>query len=173
MSGGAPAYRPPSMRNQTHKTRFTLGHNNGDHAIPANEHGRQYDAAMAASNWQRHQPVQRQQGRGSGNPHPPINDADLNWNQRELVKRREKTQCLAANLRNNYGRNPNPTPMPPEKYYRINNNYCWTHDYDVGDTHTSATCNNRKPGHITTANGCNNQGGSLLNKEKSQWPSHP
>jgi len=53
------------------------------------------------------------------------------------------------------------------------NNYCWTHGCDIGDTHTSATCNNRKPGHITTANGCNNQGGTLLNKDKSQWPSHP
>ena len=120
---------------------------------------------MAALNWQRQQPVQRQQqqgrgrgGGGRGNPRPPINEAELNWNQRELVKRREKAQCLAGNLRNNYGRNPNPTPKPPEKYYRLNNNYCWTHGYDVGDTHTSATCNNRKQGHITTANGCNNQG---------------
>ena len=65
-AGGAPAYRPPSMRNQTQRTRFTVGHNNGDHAIPANEHGRQYNAAMANLNWQRHQPAQRQQGCSGG-----------------------------------------------------------------------------------------------------------
>jgi hypothetical protein len=31
------------------------------------------------------------------------------------------------------------------------NNYCWTHGYKVGRTHTSITCNTRNPGHKTEA----------------------
>jgi hypothetical protein len=29
------------------------------------------------------------------------------------------------------------------------NNYCWTHGYKVGKTHTILTCNTRNPGHKT------------------------
>jgi hypothetical protein len=45
------------------------------------------------------------------------------------------------------------------------NNYCWTHGYKVGNTHTSLTCNTRNPGHKVEANPTENMGGSQANKE--------
>jgi hypothetical protein len=44
-------------------------------------------------------------------------------------------------------------------------NYCWTHGYKVGKTHTSLTCNTPKPGHKTEATRADNMGGSQANKE--------
>jgi hypothetical protein len=44
------------------------------------------------------------------------------------------------------------------------NNYCWTHDYKVGNTHTSLTCNTHKPGHKTEATWAENMGGSQANR---------
>jgi hypothetical protein len=45
------------------------------------------------------------------------------------------------------------------------NNYCWTHGYKVGRTHTSLTCTTRNPGHKTEATRAENMGGSQANKE--------
>jgi hypothetical protein len=45
------------------------------------------------------------------------------------------------------------------------NNYCWTHGYKVGKTHTSLTCNTRNPGHKAEATRAENMGGSQANKE--------
>jgi hypothetical protein len=45
------------------------------------------------------------------------------------------------------------------------NNYCWTHCYKVGKTHTSLTCNTHNPGHKTEATRADNMGGSQANKE--------
>jgi hypothetical protein len=45
------------------------------------------------------------------------------------------------------------------------NNYCWSHGYKVGKTHTSPTCNTPKPGHKTEATRSENMGGSQANKE--------
>jgi hypothetical protein len=45
------------------------------------------------------------------------------------------------------------------------NNYCWTHGYKVGRTHTSLTCTTRNPGHKTDATRADNMGGSQANKE--------
>jgi hypothetical protein len=44
-------------------------------------------------------------------------------------------------------------------------NYCWTHGYKVGRTHTSLTCTTRNPGHKTEATLADNMGGSHANKE--------
>jgi hypothetical protein len=44
-------------------------------------------------------------------------------------------------------------------------NYCWTHGYKVGKTHTSLTCNTPKPGHKTDATRDENMGGSQANRE--------
>jgi hypothetical protein len=44
-------------------------------------------------------------------------------------------------------------------------NYCWTHGYKVGKTHTSLTCNTPKPGHKAEATRAENMGGSQENKE--------
>jgi hypothetical protein len=44
-------------------------------------------------------------------------------------------------------------------------NYCWTHGYKVGKTHTSLTCNTPKPGHKVEATRAENMEGSQANKE--------
>ena len=43
---------------------------------------------------------------------------------------------------------------------RDNGNYCWTHGYHVGSKHTSATCQNKAPGHQDNATHENTMGGS-------------
>jgi hypothetical protein len=45
------------------------------------------------------------------------------------------------------------------------NNYCWTHGYKVGNTHTSLTCKLSKPGHRREATRADNMSGSQANKE--------
>jgi hypothetical protein len=44
-------------------------------------------------------------------------------------------------------------------------NYCWTHGYKVGKTHTILTCNTRNLGHKAAATLTDNMGGSQDNKE--------
>jgi hypothetical protein len=44
-------------------------------------------------------------------------------------------------------------------------NYCWTHGYKVGNTHTSLTCKLLRPGHKKEATQADNMGGSQANKE--------
>jgi hypothetical protein len=44
-------------------------------------------------------------------------------------------------------------------------NYCWTHGYKVGSTHTSITCKLPKPGHKKEATRSDNMGGSQANRE--------
>jgi hypothetical protein len=44
-------------------------------------------------------------------------------------------------------------------------NYCWTHGYKVGSTHTSLTYKLPKPGHKKEATRADNMGGSQANRE--------
>jgi hypothetical protein len=44
-------------------------------------------------------------------------------------------------------------------------NYCWTHGYKVGNTHTSLTCKLPKPGHKSEATRADYIGGSQANRE--------
>jgi hypothetical protein len=44
------------------------------------------------------------------------------------------------------------------------NNYCWTHGYKVGNTHTTLSCNLPKQGHKREATRVNNMGGSQASK---------
>jgi hypothetical protein len=44
-------------------------------------------------------------------------------------------------------------------------NYCWTHGYKVGSTHTSLTCKLPKPGHRSEATRADSMGGSQTNRE--------
>ena len=46
---------------------------------------------------------------------------------------------------------------------RDNGNYCWTHGYRVGNNQTSATCQNKAPGHQDQATCTNTMGGSQAN----------
>jgi hypothetical protein len=48
-------------------------------------------------------------------------------------------------------------------------NYCWTHGYKVGSTHTSRTCTLPKPGNKTEATRADNMGGSQTNRECYSW----
>jgi hypothetical protein len=45
------------------------------------------------------------------------------------------------------------------------NNYCWTHGYKAGNTHTSLASKLPKPGHKKEATRADNMGGSQANKE--------
>jgi hypothetical protein len=53
----------------------------------------------------------------------------------------------------------------PRSFNPSSRNYCWTHGYKVGKTHTSLTCNTPKPGHKAEATRSENMGGSQANKE--------
>jgi hypothetical protein len=45
------------------------------------------------------------------------------------------------------------------------NNYCWTHGYNVSNTHTSLSCNFPKQGHKRETTRAENMGSSQVNKE--------
>jgi hypothetical protein len=53
----------------------------------------------------------------------------------------------------------------PRSFNPSSSNYCWTHGYKVGRTHTSLTCNTRNPGHKAEATRAENMGGSQADKE--------
>jgi hypothetical protein len=53
----------------------------------------------------------------------------------------------------------------PRSFNPYSSNYCWTHGYKVGKTHTSLTCNTPKPGQKTEATRADNMGGKQANKE--------
>jgi putative hemolysin len=53
----------------------------------------------------------------------------------------------------------------PRGFNASASNYCWTHGYKVGNTHTSLTCNTRNLGHKVEATRTDNMGGSQANKE--------
>jgi hypothetical protein len=50
-------------------------------------------------------------------------------------------------------------------YKTKNNNYCWSHGYQVGLQHTSATCTERKAGHNPAASKSNIMGGDTWGSE--------
>jgi hypothetical protein len=47
----------------------------------------------------------------------------------------------------------------------LTSNYCWTHGYKVGSTHTSLSCKLQKPGHKKEATRADNMGVSEANRE--------
>jgi hypothetical protein len=52
------------------------------------------------------------------------------------------------------------------KSYRTNNdNYCWSHGYQVGMNHTSANCTKKTPGHKDNAIKTNIMGGDTWGRE--------
>jgi hypothetical protein len=53
----------------------------------------------------------------------------------------------------------------PRSFNASASNYCWTHGYKVGKTHTSLTSNTRNLGHKAEATRTDNMGGSQANKE--------
>jgi hypothetical protein len=55
--------------------------------------------------------------------------------------------------------------LGPRSFNPSSSNYCWTHGYKVGKTHTSLTCNTPTPSHKAEATRAENMGGSQDNKE--------
>jgi hypothetical protein len=53
----------------------------------------------------------------------------------------------------------------PRRFNPSASNYCWTHGYKVGITHTSLTCKLLRPGHKTEATRADNMGGRQANRE--------
>jgi hypothetical protein len=53
----------------------------------------------------------------------------------------------------------------PRGFNPYSSNYCWTHGYKVGKTHTRLTCNTPKPGHKAEATRADNMGGNQANRE--------
>jgi hypothetical protein len=53
----------------------------------------------------------------------------------------------------------------PRSFSPSSSNYCWTHGYKVGKTHTSLTCNTPKLGHKAEETRAETMGGSQANKK--------
>ena len=68
----------------------------------------------------------------------------------------------------NANRNPNNNHNNRDSTKRRydNTNYCWTHGYDIHNTHTSQSCNFPRDGHQRDATRTNTKGGSTDNKDK-------
>jgi hypothetical protein len=77
----------------------------------------------------------------------------LEDNSNEL--RELKALIKKERIENRGQRSLNPSPR----------NYCWTHSYKGGSTHTSLTCKLPKTGHKKEATRANNMGGSQANRE--------
>jgi hypothetical protein len=81
-----------------------------------------------------------------------------------LVKQLEETSSELRELRALHHQERRDT-RGPRNVNATATNYCWTHGYKVGKTHTSLTCNTRNPGHKTEATRAENMGGSRANNE--------
>ncbi len=57
-------------------------------------------------------------------------------------------------------------PAHPNAKIYNNQNYCWSHGFDVHPTHNSASCDFPRNGHKKEASRTNNLGGSQLAKDK-------
>jgi hypothetical protein len=53
----------------------------------------------------------------------------------------------------------------PRSFNPLASNYCCSHGYKIGKTHTSHICNTPQPGHKTEATRADNMGGSQANNE--------
>jgi hypothetical protein len=81
-----------------------------------------------------------------------------------LVKQLEETSSELRELRAFYHQERRDRRVPRDGNTTANN-YCWTHGYKVGRTHTRLTCTTCNPGHKTEATRADNMGGSQTNKE--------
>jgi hypothetical protein len=81
-----------------------------------------------------------------------------------LVKQLEKTTSELRELKASFHQERR-DKWGPRSFNASSSNYCWTHSYKVGKTHTSLTCNTCNLGHKAEATGTDNMGGSQANKE--------
>jgi hypothetical protein len=56
----------------------------------------------------------------------------------------------------------NRPPRDPNKKRFKNDNYCWSHGYDIHPTHNSSSCHFPREGHKKEATRCNTMGGSQI-----------
>jgi len=73
--------------------------------------------------------------------------ANMAATQTELLKQLTEMQEKLASLTAQAKAQTQKNNKKPAATTNANNQYCWTHGYRVGRGHTSATCNNRAPGH--------------------------
>ena len=87
---------------------------------------------------------------------------------RQLASQAQELQALRAQLsarnNNNDTTNTNTRGTRGKTRYNNNENYSWTHGYDVADTHKSSSCTNPGEGHKKEATRANTMGGSNRNK---------
>jgi hypothetical protein len=81
-----------------------------------------------------------------------------------LVKRLEETASELRELKALFHQERR-DKRGPRSFNPSASNYCRTHGYKVGRTHTSLTYNTPKPGHKAEATRAENMGGSQANKE--------
>jgi hypothetical protein len=90
--------------------------------------------------------------------------ADLTQANSRLVKQLEETTSELMELKALFHQERRDKRVPINGNASASN-YCWTHGYKVGKTHTSLTCNTHNLGHKAEATRTDNMGGSQANKE--------
>ena len=154
------AYIPPSMQDHQSRTRLIASESN--YRQPANRQSFTQSQRNRQQPTRRQGQGRSNQRTSRHDNHPATYPADAALtseltNQEFDVQQREHAQLLALNgcinpphgiggaIPGGFGLNycPNlcqrtspPDPNRTEKHYRLNNNHCWTHGYDIGDTHT-------------------------------------
>ena len=93
----------------------------------------------------------------------PNNDATTSTALSSITSSVTDLQKQVADLKRENNQLRQQQPRRP-RTRRDNGNYCWTHGYRVGNKHTSATCQNKAPGHQDNATRENTMGGSEANK---------
>jgi hypothetical protein len=87
----------------------------------------------------------------------------------KLATQLEATQAQIAQLKDNIAalKNKIKPAWQGQRPIKTTNNvsYCWSHGYQVANSHTSATCNMKKSGHKDAANKNNPMGGVQWGKE--------
>jgi hypothetical protein len=90
--------------------------------------------------------------------------AALTQTNARLIKQLEETSSELRELRALHHQEQRDRRVPRNGNATANN-FCWTHGYKVGRTHTSLTCTTRNPGHKAEETRADNMGRSQANKE--------
>jgi predicted RNase H-like nuclease (RuvC/YqgF family) len=95
--------------------------------------------------------------------------ATLTTTNAKLANQLEDAHALIAQLKNEITTLKNKIKAASQGQRPVkktnNDSYCWSHDYQVAKSHTSATCNMRKSGHQDTATKIDTMGGVQWVKE--------
>ena len=97
-------------------------------------------------------------------PHMYAAQHGANKENEDLRKQLQDLTAALANTNKNCRNGPRSCKAKTKRTY-TNDNYCWTHGYNVADNHSSATCKNPGPGHQPTATRTNTMNGSTRDKD--------